>query len=59
VLGFYLLISFGARSAVGQAFAAIAGHSLAFSFQGLLLASLIAGMLGFVWLKFFGRAIGH
>ena len=44
VLGFYLLISFGARSVVGQAFAAIAGHSLAFSFQGLLLASLIANL---------------
>ena len=27
--------------------------------MAVLLASLIAGMLGFVWLKFFGRAIGH
>jgi molybdate transport system permease protein len=44
VLGFYLLVTFGARSPLGQAFEAIAGQSLAFSFQGLLLASLIANV---------------
>ncbi len=44
VLGFYLLVSFGARSPLGEAFQAIAGQSLAFSFQGLLLASAIANI---------------
>jgi molybdate transport system permease protein len=44
VLGFYLLVTFGARSPLGAAFQAIAGQSLAFSFQGLLLASLIANI---------------
>ena len=44
VLGFYLLVSFGARSVIGQSFAAIAGHALAFSFEGLLFASVIANI---------------
>jgi molybdate transport system permease protein len=44
VLGFYLLVTFGARSPLGQAFQAIAGQTLAFSFEGLLLASLIANL---------------
>jgi molybdate transport system permease protein len=44
VLGFYLLVSFGARSPLGAAFAALAGHTLAFSFTGLLLASVIANL---------------
>jgi molybdate transport system permease protein len=44
VLGFYLLVAFGARSALGQTFHALFGQSLAFSFQGLLLASLIANL---------------
>jgi len=44
VLGFYLLVAFGARSMLGQAFHALFGQSLAFSFQGLLLASLIANL---------------
>src|SRR6187431_1548866 len=44
VLGFYLLVTFGARSPLGEAFTAIAGHTLAFSFQGLLLASAIANI---------------
>jgi molybdate transport system permease protein len=34
VLGFYLLVTFGARSPLGQAFQALMGQSLAFSFQG-------------------------
>ncbi len=41
VLGFYLLTLFGGNSPVGQAWAALAGRPLAFSFEGLLLASLI------------------
>lgn len=44
VLGFYLLVMFGARSPLGQAFQSLAGHSLPFSFQGLLLASAIANI---------------
>jgi molybdate transport system permease protein len=44
VLGFYLLVTFGARSPLGQAFQTIVGHSLPFSFAGLLLASAIANV---------------
>jgi molybdate transport system permease protein len=44
VLGFYLLVTFGARSPLGEAFQSIAGQSLAFSFEGLLLASAIANL---------------
>jgi molybdate transport system permease protein len=41
VLGFYLLVSFGARSPLGQLWMAWTGHSLAFTFEGLVVASLI------------------
>jgi molybdate transport system permease protein len=44
VLGFYLLVTFGARSPLGQAFQSIVGHSLPFSFEGLLLASALANI---------------
>ena len=44
VLGFYLLVTFGARSPLGQAFHTLAGQSLPFSFEGLLLASAIANI---------------
>ena len=44
VLGFYLLVTFGARSPLGEAFQAVAGQTLAFSFKGLLLASAIANI---------------
>jgi molybdate transport system permease protein len=44
VLGFYLLVTFGAQSPLGQAFQAIAGETLPFSFEGLLLASAIANI---------------
>jgi molybdate transport system permease protein len=44
VLGFYLLVTFGARSPLGQTFQAIAGQALPFSFEGLLLASVIANV---------------
>src|SRR5688572_2715972 len=44
VLGFYLLVTFGARSPLGQAFQAVVGQSLPFSFEGLLLASAIANI---------------
>ncbi|HVH28376.1 MAG TPA: molybdate ABC transporter permease subunit [Vicinamibacterales bacterium] len=44
VLGFYLLVTFGARSPLGRAFQTIVGQSLPFSFEGLLLASVIANI---------------
>jgi len=44
VLGFYLLVIFGARSPLGQAFQSLFGQSLPFSFQGLLFASAIANI---------------
>src|SRR5262245_23774568 len=44
VLGFYLLVAFGARSPLGQVFQAVVGRSLPFSFAGLLLASTIANV---------------
>ena len=44
VLGFYLLVLFGARSPLGAAFQAAVGHALPFSFAGLLVASAIANI---------------
>ena len=44
VLGFYLLVMFGARSPLGQAFQAVVGQPLPFSFEGLLFASAIANI---------------
>ncbi len=41
VLGFYLLVAFGPSSPLGRAFVAATGHTLAFSFEGLLLASIL------------------
>jgi len=41
VLGFYLLIAFSPNSAMGQAIAAMGLPSLAFSFPGLVIASMI------------------
>ncbi len=41
VLGFYLLIVFGAHSALGRLWQSATGHTLAFSFQGLVFASIL------------------
>jgi molybdate transport system permease protein len=41
VLGFYALIAFGSRGAIGQAWQSVFGHPLAFTFTGLVLASLL------------------
>jgi molybdate transport system permease protein len=41
VLGFYLLVLLGPRTAVGRALAVVFGHTLAFSFAGLLVGSVI------------------
>jgi molybdate transport system permease protein len=44
VLGFYLLVAFGARSPFGQLFGSLTGQSLAFSFEGLVLASVLVNL---------------
>jgi molybdate transport system permease protein len=44
VLGFYLLLAFGARSTTGRMFNALTGDSLAFSFEGLVLASVLVNL---------------
>ncbi|ADO69294.1 molybdate ABC transporter permease subunit [Stigmatella aurantiaca] len=41
VLGFYLLVALGPRSPLGKGFEALVGHALPFSFEGLLLASVL------------------
>ncbi len=41
VLGFYLLLALGPRSPLGRAFESLTGHTLPFSFEGLLLASVL------------------
>jgi len=41
VLGYYLLNAFGTQSLLGKSYLALSGEPLVFSFQGLLLASLI------------------
>jgi molybdate transport system permease protein len=41
VLGYYLLVSIGGASPIGKAYQDLFGHTLAFSFEGLLVASVI------------------
>jgi molybdate transport system permease protein len=41
VLGFYLLVAMGPRGPLGQAWIALVGRPLAFSFEGLLAASVL------------------
>ncbi|WP_334050636.1 molybdate ABC transporter permease subunit [Alteromonas gracilis] len=41
VLGFYLLIAFSPQSALGQGWHSLTGSNLAFSFEGLVLGSVI------------------
>ena len=41
VLGFYVLIAIGPLSPIGRAYARVAGHGLAFTFEGLLVASVL------------------
>ena len=41
VIGFYLLVVFGGNSPVGQGWNAVFGHQLVFSFEGLLVASIL------------------
>lgn len=44
VLGYYLLVAFGGGSAIGQAYQRLFGHGLVFTFEGLLLASLVVNI---------------
>src|SRR3954462_5479233 len=41
VLGFYVLIAIGPSSPVGRAYTSLAGHGLPFTFEGLLIASIL------------------
>jgi molybdate transport system permease protein len=41
VLGYYVLVALGPRSPIGHAYEAITGGPLVFSFQGLLVASVL------------------
>jgi molybdate transport system permease protein len=41
VLGFYVLMAIGPHSPVGQFYESLFGHRLPFSFQGLLIASML------------------
>jgi molybdate transport system permease protein len=49
VLGYYLLVALGGQSPVGQLYTRVAGHPLAFSFTGLLVASVIVN-IPFAWI---------
>ena len=41
VLGFYVLVAIGSRSPLGRAWTAWTGHGLAFTFEALVLASIL------------------
>src|SRR4030081_3654037 len=41
VLGFYVLVALGPRSPIARAYEAITGNTIVFSFQGLLVASIL------------------
>ncbi len=41
VLGFYILVAVGPKSLLGQAYQTLVGHPLVFTFEGLLLASVL------------------
>ena len=41
VLGFYVLVAIGPKSPIGHWYEAIVGHPLVFTFEGLLLASVL------------------
>ncbi len=44
VVGFTLLVAFGRQSPLGRGFEALTGHLLAFSFEGLVLASILVNV---------------
>src|SRR5205085_12530577 len=41
VLGFYVLIALGPRSPIGRWYESVSGHGLPFTFQGLVVASVL------------------
>jgi molybdate transport system permease protein len=41
VLGFYVLLALGPRSPLGRCWGALTGHTLAFTFEGLVIGSII------------------
>ena len=41
VLGFYVLVGLGSRSPMGRWWQVLTGHTLAFSFEGLLIGSIV------------------
>src|SRR5277367_3496255 len=41
VLGFYVLVALGSRSPIGQWWESLTGHTLAFTFEGLVIGSLL------------------
>src|ERR1700732_451171 len=41
VLGFYVLVALGSRSPLGRGWEALTGHSLAFTFEGLVIGSIL------------------
>jgi len=41
VLGFYMLLAMGSRGVLGRTWEAVTGHGLAFTFEGLVFASLL------------------
>lgn len=41
VLGFYVLLAVGSHSAIGRWWQSLTGHTLAFSFEGLVIGSII------------------
>ena len=41
VLGFYVLVALGSRSPLGRAWQSLTGHTLAFTFAGLVIGSVI------------------
>jgi molybdate transport system permease protein len=44
VLGFYLLLALGSRSPLGRWWTSLTGHSLAFTFEGLVIGSILYSM---------------
>jgi molybdate transport system permease protein len=41
VLGFYVLVALGSRSPIGRWWESVTGHTLAFTFEGLVIGSLL------------------
>ncbi|MBI3401089.1 MAG: molybdate ABC transporter permease subunit [Acidobacteria bacterium] len=44
VLGFYVLVAIGPLSPLGRVYASVAGHGLPFTFEGLVIASVLYSM---------------